>query len=125
HKRVRYAAQSILTTFPSIPRRPFRESVPIALRYGVRPLTTTEEETIRATFVSPRFVPTYWSYESSLRLAGKRCLLPPLGLITVAALMPRHWRPQLVDLNVEALSDRQILRSDVVLLTGMHVQRDS
>lgn len=80
---------------------------------------------MKALLVSPRFVPTYWSYESSLRLAGKSCLLPPLGLITVAALMPRHWRPQLVDLNVESLSDRQILRSDVVLLTGMHVQRDS
>ena len=80
---------------------------------------------MKALLVSPRFVPTYWSYESSLRLAGKSCLLPPLGLITVAALMPRHWRPQLVDLNVESLSDRQILRSDVVMLTGMHVQRDS
>jgi len=39
---------------------------------------------MRATLVCPRFVPTYWSYESSLRLAGKKCLLPPLGLITVA-----------------------------------------
>ena len=49
---------------------------------------------MRATLVCPRFVPTYWSYESSLRLAGKRCLLPPLGLITVASLMPSHWRPR-------------------------------
>jgi radical SAM superfamily enzyme YgiQ (UPF0313 family) len=80
---------------------------------------------MRATLVCPRFVPTYWSYESSLRLAGKRCLLPPLGLITVASLMPAHWRPRLIDLNVESLGDRDLLRSDVVMLSGMHVQRDS
>ncbi len=80
---------------------------------------------MRATLVCPRFVPTYWSYESSLRLAGKRCLLPPLGLITVASLMPSHWRPRLVDLNIESLSDRDILNSDVVMLTGMHVQSES
>ncbi|HSD28729.1 MAG TPA: B12-binding domain-containing radical SAM protein [Vicinamibacteria bacterium] len=80
---------------------------------------------MKALLVSPKFVPTYWSYESSLRLGGRKCLLPPLGLLTVAALLPRHWRPELVDLNVEPLTDRQILRSDVVMLTGMHVQSDS
>jgi radical SAM superfamily enzyme YgiQ (UPF0313 family) len=80
---------------------------------------------MKALLVSPRFVPTYWSYESSLRLAGKRCLLPPLGLLTVASLMPRHWRPRLHDLNVEPLTDRELLRSDVVMVTGMHVQSDS
>ena len=80
---------------------------------------------MKALLVSPTFVPTYWSYESALRLAGKKWLLPPLGLITVASLLPRHWRPRLVDLNVEPLTDREILRSDVVMLTGMHVQRDS
>jgi len=80
---------------------------------------------MKALLVSPKYVPTYWSFESSLRLAGRKCLLPPLGLLTVASLMPRHWRPQLCDLNVEALTDRQILRSDVVMVTGMHVQSDS
>jgi radical SAM superfamily enzyme YgiQ (UPF0313 family) len=80
---------------------------------------------MKALLVSPKFVPTYWSYDSSIRLAGKKCLLPPLGLLTVAALMPKHWRPKLHDLNVEALTDRELLRSDVVMLTGMHVQCDS
>jgi radical SAM superfamily enzyme YgiQ (UPF0313 family) len=80
---------------------------------------------LKVLLVSPTFVPTYWSYESALRLAGKKWLLPPLGLITVASLLPRHWRPRLVDLNVEPLTDREILRSDVVMLTGMHVQRES
>ena len=80
---------------------------------------------MRVLLVSPAFVPTYWSYESALRLAGRKCLLPPLGLLTVASLLPRHWRPKLLDLNVESLSDRELLRSDVVMVTGMHVQRDS
>ena len=51
---------------------------------------------MRVLLVSPAFVPTYWSYESSLRLAGRKCLLPPLGLITVASLLPSHWQPKLV-----------------------------
>src|SRR5207249_4557803 len=56
---------------------------------------------------------------------GKKCVHPPLGLITVAALLPRHWRPRVVDLNIEPLSDRRILDADVVMLTGMHVQSRS
>jgi len=80
---------------------------------------------MKVTLICPRFVANYWSYESSLRLAGKSCLLPPLGLITVASLLPAHWRPRLKDLNIESVSDRDLLGSDVVMLTGMHVQRDS
>jgi radical SAM superfamily enzyme YgiQ (UPF0313 family) len=80
---------------------------------------------MKVTLVCPRFVPNYWSYESSLRLAGKRWLLPPLGLITVASLLPPHWRPRLKDLNIESITDREILDSDVVMLTGMHVQQES
>ncbi len=75
--------------------------------------------------VYPRFPPTYWSYEYALKFVRKKCALPPLGLITVAAILPAHWRPTLVDLNIETLSDRQLRRADVVLLTGMHVQSRS
>jgi len=80
---------------------------------------------MNALLVYPKFPPTYWSYSYSLKFVGKKCLLPPLGLITVAALLPRHWRPKVVDLNVESLSDRQLCRADVVMLTGMQVQRRS
>jgi radical SAM superfamily enzyme YgiQ (UPF0313 family) len=80
---------------------------------------------MNALLVYPEFPPTYWSLASSVKFVGRKCLLPPLGLVTVAAMLPDHWRPRLVDLNIEPLSDRQLLRSDVVMLTGMQVQRDS
>jgi radical SAM superfamily enzyme YgiQ (UPF0313 family) len=80
---------------------------------------------MKALLVNPEYPPTYWSYRHSLRFVGKRCALPPLGLLTVAALLPRHWRPALVDLNVEPLDDRRLRACDVVMLTGMHCQRRS
>jgi radical SAM superfamily enzyme YgiQ (UPF0313 family) len=80
---------------------------------------------MRVLLVNPEFPPTYWSYRYALRFVGKRCALPPLGLLTVGALLPPHWRPRLVDLNVEPLSERELRAADVVMLTGMHVQRRS
>ena len=55
--------------------------------------------------VYPRFPVTYWGFQYSLRLIGKRASLPPLGLITVAALLPNQWNLRLVDLNVQDLRD--------------------
>ena len=80
---------------------------------------------MNALLVYPEFPPTYWSHSYSLKMVGKKCLLPPLGLITVAAMLPSHWRSKLVDLNIESLSDRELRRADVVLLTGMQVQHRS
>lgn len=80
---------------------------------------------MKALLVQPEFPPTYWSYTYALRFVGKKCVHPPLGLITVAALLPSHWKPTVVDLNIEPLTDRQLLAADVVMLTGMHVQRKS
>src|SRR5438093_410846 len=84
-----------------------------------------EGDPMKALMVYPKFPPTYWSYTYSLRFVGKKSLLPPLGLITVASLLPRDWRASLVDLNIESLSDREIRKADVVMLTGMQVQRRS
>jgi radical SAM superfamily enzyme YgiQ (UPF0313 family) len=80
---------------------------------------------MKALMVYPKFPPTYWSYTYALRFVHRKSLLPPLGLITVAALLPKHWEPKLIDLNIESLSDREIKKADVVMLTGMHVQRHS
>jgi radical SAM superfamily enzyme YgiQ (UPF0313 family) len=80
---------------------------------------------MRVLLVNPLFPDSYWSGRHSLRFARRRCLLPPLGLITVAALLPKDWELRLIDLNVERLRDRDLRRADVVMLTGMLVQRDS
>jgi radical SAM superfamily enzyme YgiQ (UPF0313 family) len=75
--------------------------------------------------VSPLFPETYWGQEHALRLIGKRALLPPLGLLTVAALLPRDWDVRLCDMNVTPLDDSDLAWADVVFLSGMLVQRPS
>jgi len=80
---------------------------------------------MRALLVNPLFPDTYWSQRHALPWVRRSCLIPPLGMITVAAMLPRHWTLELVDMNVEPLNDEAIARADVVLLTGMLAQRES
>ena len=75
--------------------------------------------------VYPRFPATYWGFQYGLRLVGKRASLPPLGLITVAALLPDHWRARLVDLNLEDLRDDDLSWADMVLTGGLLIQLES
>jgi radical SAM superfamily enzyme YgiQ (UPF0313 family) len=80
---------------------------------------------MNALLVYPEFPETYWSFKHALKFLGKRAAQPPLGLMTVAALLPGAWKKRLVDTNVERLRDRDLAWADVVLLSGMHIQRDS
>lgn len=80
---------------------------------------------MRILLVAPEFPLTYWAFQYSLPLAGKRASLPPLGLISLAALFPRDWDLKLIDLNVGPLCDDDILWSDLVLVGGMHIQTPS
>ncbi|HXI02976.1 MAG TPA: radical SAM protein, partial [Candidatus Saccharimonadales bacterium] len=80
---------------------------------------------MRALLVNPQFPDSYWSGRYSLAFAGRKSLLPPLGLLTVAALLPQDWSFRLVDLNVTELTDEDLRWADVTLITGMLVQRPS
>jgi radical SAM superfamily enzyme YgiQ (UPF0313 family) len=80
---------------------------------------------MNALLIYPEFPDTYWSFKHALAFLGKRAAQPPLGLMTVAALLPATWNKRLVDTNVERLRDRDLAWADVVLLSGMHIQRDS
>jgi radical SAM superfamily enzyme YgiQ (UPF0313 family) len=75
--------------------------------------------------VYPETPPTFWSFKKALSFIAKKAAEPPLGLLTVAALLPEEWEKKLVDLNVSTLSDRQILWADYVFLGGMSIQRRS
>lgn len=75
--------------------------------------------------VHAAFPVTYWGFQHSLRIVDKRAALPPLGLISVAALLPKEWTLRLVDVNVERLDDDAIAWADVVLVSGMLVQKTS
>lgn len=78
---------------------------------------------MNALLVYPRFPDTYWSFRYALSFQGKRAAQPPLGLMTIAALLPASWNKRLIDTNVERLKDSDLAWADVVLLSGMHAQQ--
>jgi radical SAM superfamily enzyme YgiQ (UPF0313 family) len=84
-----------------------------------------KEGHIKALLIYPWFVDTYWSFRHALSLYGKRSFFPPLGLMTVSALMPSHWERRLVDLNVKKLTLADLQWADAVFISAMHVQRES
>jgi radical SAM superfamily enzyme YgiQ (UPF0313 family) len=75
--------------------------------------------------VSPRAPDTFWSFSHVLRFVAKKAAFPPLGLLTVAALLPREWELRLVDLNVRRLDDADLRWADTVLLSAMIVHQES
>ncbi|MGH9160757.1 MAG: B12-binding domain-containing radical SAM protein, partial [Vicinamibacteraceae bacterium] len=80
---------------------------------------------VKVLFVYPEFPDTYWSFRHALRFYGKRSAFPPLGLLTVSALLPASWERRLVDLNVRPLADAEIKWADLVLISAMLVQKES
>jgi radical SAM superfamily enzyme YgiQ (UPF0313 family) len=75
--------------------------------------------------IYPKFPDTFWSFSYALRFIGKKSAFPPLGLITVAALLPEHFHIRLVDLNVDALGDDDLSWADMAFISAMAVQRKS
>lgn len=73
----------------------------------------------------PEFPDTFWSFKHALRFIRKRASLPPLGLLTVAAMLPPTWSLRLIDLNVRPLRDRDLAWADLVCIGAMIAQRDS
>jgi radical SAM superfamily enzyme YgiQ (UPF0313 family) len=73
----------------------------------------------------PEFPDTFWSFKHALKFIGKKASLPPLGLLTVAAMLPEHWEKRLVDVNVRKLREKDLDRADIVFISGMIAQQDS
>jgi len=80
---------------------------------------------MRVLMLYPEFPDTFWSFKHALRFVRKAASSPPLGLMTIAALLPSTWEKRLVDLNVARLRDRDIAWADVVMVSAMIVQRQS
>src|SRR6267154_3323429 len=80
---------------------------------------------MKVLLVNPQFPDTYWSFQHALPFEGKRCAFPPLGLLTVSALLPKTWEKRLVDLNVRSLKKSDIEWADMVFATAMLVQEPS
>ncbi len=76
-------------------------------------------------FVYPEFPDTFWSFKHALKFVQKKAGSPPLGLLTVAAMLPPEWKKRLVDLNAGDLTDEALTWADFVFVSAMVVQRES
>ncbi|MGE5658980.1 MAG: B12-binding domain-containing radical SAM protein [Actinomycetota bacterium] len=79
---------------------------------------------MRVLLVYPRFPKSFWSYEKILELVDRKVLLPPLGLVTVAAILPQEWEFKLVDRNIRSITEAEWQWADLVILSAMIVQKD-
>ena len=84
-----------------------------------------KQKPLKILMVYPEYPDTFWSFKHSLSFVKKKATLPPLGLITVAALLPDHFEKKLVDLNVEKLDENDLLWADFVFVSAMITQRES
>ena len=75
--------------------------------------------------VYPQYSKTFWSFEYIMKILGKKASFPPLGLLTISAMLPQNWSKKLVDTNIDLLSDSDIKWADFVFISGMIVQKDS
>jgi radical SAM superfamily enzyme YgiQ (UPF0313 family) len=101
-----------LTPFPALP----------AIN-GTAPTFSPLGSEIKALMVWPRFPPSFWGFEGMLEILPEKSVMPPLGLITVAALCPRKWQLRLVDCAFESLTDDDLKWADLVMVSAMFAQQ--
>ena len=75
--------------------------------------------------VSPEPPNTFWSLKYALKFISKKAPLPPLGLLTVAAMLPKNWEKKLIDIAVTELRDQDIQWADYVFISGMYINKES
>ncbi len=73
----------------------------------------------------PEFPDTFWSYKHALSFVGKKATFPPLGLLTVAAMLPEQWGRRLVDMNIRSLRQQDLAWADLVFVGGMMIQKEA
>ena len=80
---------------------------------------------LKVLMVWPQFPHSFWGFEGVLELVPEKSVMPPLGLITVAALCPSTWEIRLLDLTFEVVRDEDLLWADLVMVSSMQAQRVS
>jgi len=75
--------------------------------------------------VYPKYSKTFWSFDHILEIIGKKAAFPPLGLLSIASMLPENWNKILVDMNVENLKDSDIQWADFIFISAMIVQKES
>jgi radical SAM superfamily enzyme YgiQ (UPF0313 family) len=80
---------------------------------------------MNALFIYPEIPDTFWSFKFALEFVSKKSAFPPLGLLTVASMVPKAWHKRLVDMNVKSLTEEDLLWADYVFISAMHIQKAS
>jgi len=80
---------------------------------------------VNVLLISPEFPDTFWGFKHALKFVRKRATFPPLGLLTVAAMLPKEWGKRLRDLNVTKLRRKDLDWADYAFISAMAVQRES
>ena len=75
--------------------------------------------------IYPEFPDTFWSFKHALKFIRKKSASPPLGLLTIAAMLPTDWNKRLVDLNIQRLTEKDLAWADTALISAMTVQHQS
>lgn len=78
---------------------------------------------IKVLMIWPKIPPSFWSFQGMMNLVPEKTTMPPLGLITVAALCPKNWTIRLIDRAFDELLDADLLWADLVMISGMQVQK--
>jgi radical SAM superfamily enzyme YgiQ (UPF0313 family) len=80
---------------------------------------------MKVLLVYPHYPDSFWSFRHALRFISKKAAVPPLGLITVSAMLPTDWQKKLVDMNVTQLKSDDIQWADLVFISAMYIQKES
>ena len=80
---------------------------------------------MKVLLIFPQYPPSFWSFKYALRFISKKAAVPPLGLITISAMLPGSWQKKLVDMNVSSLRTSDILWADYVFISAMYIQKES
>jgi radical SAM superfamily enzyme YgiQ (UPF0313 family) len=80
---------------------------------------------LKILLVYPQYPDTFWGFKHALKIISKKAAYPPLGLLTVAAMLPDSWEKKLVDMNVTSLTDEDLEWADYVFISAMVVQKNS
>ena len=75
--------------------------------------------------VYPEHPVTFWSFKHALKFINKKSNLPPLGILTIAAMLPEAWNLKLVDMNTKALKDKDLKWADYTFISAMNIQKES
>lgn len=75
--------------------------------------------------VYPKIPVTYWGFQYALKFISKKASFPPLGILTLASILPEQYEKRLIDMNVSKLKDADLLWADYVFISAMVVQKES